>query len=157
MTFLKSALAIAALTGAPLMAAELSFSPAIANDLAPLVDEQAATLDHAPEACKEVNLSVEQKAAVRASLIETKRASIVAESDLKLATLDYIAALTDASAAIQAASDIGAKVVAGHTKIVDLWMTFKTKLFFGILKVEQREPALKCLMAMKAAHGAKHP
>ncbi|QDK36707.1 hypothetical protein [Bdellovibrio sp. NC01] len=112
----------------------------------------------APDVCKTVNLDDTQKASLKQAYYEFAKQKNTLSAEVKNAMLDVLHTFMDTASTKDDANNslTAAKTAMGN--LGDAVGTLQVKIFYDILKPEQREPAFKCAMAwakMKKAQKLK--
>ncbi|WII73640.1 Spy/CpxP family protein refolding chaperone [Bdellovibrio sp. 22V] len=110
---------------------------------------EALEKPHHPQECEQVQLDDAQKTALREAKFAYAKQKNTTDAALKNAWMDYVHTLVDTTSTkdigLAAANNLKTTAMtAGTAK-----MNFELKVFYDILKPEQRMPALRCTMKIK--------
>jgi len=105
-----------------------------------------------PAACREIKPTDAQKAAIRDALVQHRRDGIALAAALKTAHLDLATTLANPSSTREQANAAATKVSEALGDVAEARSSLKLDILYNVLTTEQREPALKCLHAMKPGH-----
>lgn len=103
--------------------------------------------DHSrAQECEGLTLDDAQKAALKAEKFTFYKSMNLAKANLKNAMMDYTHTLADMNSTRDQGQAAGDALKASFNTMGDLKLNFELKVFYDILKPEQREPAMKCIM-----------
>ncbi|MFS4457727.1 hypothetical protein [Bdellovibrio sp. HCB2-146] len=149
---MNRAMLMAAFLAAPLMTKAAPAVEPISSEEKGFVAVWADTVeqygrDHTrAEECEGLTLDETQKTALKDAKYAFYKDMNIAKANLKNAMLDYthtLASMTSTRDQGQASADA---LKASFNALGDIKMNFELKVFYDILKPEQREPAMKCFM-----------
>jgi len=111
------------------------------------------------KACKDVNLTDEQKAQIKTKLTEFKEQAKTLKEDLKKAKTAYHEVLIGEESTLEDASASSGQVVEKSSALKSAHLGLKNSIFFEVATAAQRGPLLKCLKSKKQGHrhhGRRH-
>lgn len=106
--------------------------------------------------CAKVEASDEQKTEIRDAAFAYKVAAAPLEATVKISKIKYVQNILASDGTAALATSAAADGIAAKTDLLEAKEALITKIFFEILKPEQRPAGLKCLMAIKLAKKASH-
>ncbi|MGE3758915.1 MAG: hypothetical protein AB7H97_14230 [Pseudobdellovibrionaceae bacterium] len=120
------------------------------------VPEAINPLNHKPHpSCEKVNLTPEQKSAIKEAFYIFAKEMTDIEGSLKKGIIDYAYALSTQSTTRDQGRESATAVTTAMTSLSATGTEFGLKIFFDILTPEQKEPAFECAMAKMKEHAKK--
>lgn len=101
-----------------------------------------------PQACVDAAITDAQHVQIEEAVYQSEKERIKAESDMKIAMMDYMHTLNDPSSDLAAAQAASGLVADGAGKMAANHFSLGNTILYTILTPEQRPKAIKCLMTL---------